>query len=158
MHLNTKDPPGQVAGTGSWLWATFFVPPPPADTLDKMGRPLSDRFHTACGAGHQNDMPLEVQGVWRNFVLCVGDEGSSSHRCGNPWGPKDECLEDTCNGCHTTRAQWEYPEYVSGENTHQFQWMSSLKTGQTDCYNELKPLIEAGDPTPYSQLGNPACD
>ena len=158
MHLNTKDPPGVVSITGSWFWATFFVPPPPADTLDKMGRPLSDRFHTACGTGHRNDIPIEVQGVWRNFVLCVGDEGSASHRCGNPWGPKDECLEDTCNDCHATRAEWEYPTSVGSDNAHQFQWMSSLRTSQTDCYNMLKPLIEAGEPTPYTQFQNPGCE
>ncbi len=160
LHLNTKDPPGELAGTGSWLWATFFVPPPQGDVLDKGGRPLTDRYNTACGTGHRNDMPADIQGVWRNFVLCTDTEGPESHKCGNPWGPKDECQDSTCNGCHTVRGQASYPESLAGMSTHQFQWMATLKPtaqAQQDCYEMIRALIDEGKPSPYEVYMNPAC-
>jgi hypothetical protein len=136
------------------------MPPPQGDTKDKDGRPLTDRYNAACVAGHRNDMPADIEGVWRNFVLCVDGEGPDSNVCGNPWGPKSECFESTCNRCHTTASQATYPENIAGMNFHQFQWMTTLKPShsvQEDCYDEIKAFLMGGDPSPYEQYMNPAC-
>jgi hypothetical protein len=161
MHLNTKDIPGGNSGTGSWLWATFFVPPPPGDTEDKGGRPLSQRFHVDCQVGHRNDMPDEIAGVWRQFVLCTNDEGPSNHKCGNPWGPKDECEKETCNACHTRVGAITYPESIAGLNTHQLQWLFTLRpsSGVTDdCYEQIQAALANGDPTPWDAYATEGCD
>ena len=158
MHVNSKDFLNKHSIFSSWLWATFFVPPPEGDTKDKGGRPLSDRFDTSCQVGHNNDVPGGVEGVSRNFVLCTNNEGPENHRCGNPWGPKNECQSATCDSCHTFLAELTFPEKIAGLDTHQLQWLFTLRVGGDGaCYDEIKAAIDDGDDLSYLSLLNPEC-
>jgi hypothetical protein len=53
-----------------------------------------------------------------------------------------------------------YPETIASMSTHQFQWMTSLKSSsqdQQDCYEMIRALIDAGEPSPYEAYMNPWC-
>lgn len=78
-------------------WATFFVVKPPGDTEAKDGSPLA--WNTSCSAGSFANRPVEITGVWQNYVMCT-DAAPGEETCGNPWGPPNECHQVGCNGCH----------------------------------------------------------
>jgi hypothetical protein len=78
-------------------WATFFVVKPPGDTEAKDGSPLA--WNTSCSAGSFANRPVEITGVWQNYVMCT-DSADGEEHCGNPWGPSNECHQVGCNGCH----------------------------------------------------------
>ena len=89
--------------TGSNGWATCWVPKPAGDSLANDGSPL--QYNDFCTVGHGNDQPVELGGVWANFVMCA-QAAAGEENCGNPWGPPDECRMDvlqdfgSCSGCH----------------------------------------------------------
>ncbi|MEZ0311969.1 MAG: hypothetical protein ACAI38_09345 [Myxococcota bacterium] len=81
---------------GYFRWITFWVP--------NVGNP-SQRYNQQCAAdlGHNDDKPDALQGTkWGEFVMCSELDGFS--KCGNPWGPHNECTVNSTPGCATCHA------------------------------------------------------
>jgi hypothetical protein len=82
----------------SWFWATFWVPRPNGVFTTNEGKSLNS--NQACTVGHQLDIPDDIEGLWRNYIMCVGNAPGET-LCGNPWAA-GECTT-TCEGCHRSR-------------------------------------------------------
>ena len=104
MHLNV--------GTGErftyWRWATFWVPKPPGDTMNKGGHPL--RYNDGCTVGTASDQPEGLAAPWSNFAMCTDDTGES--KCGNPW-TDNECMTLSCTECHEKSWWYGGPLFVA---------------------------------------------
>lgn len=118
-----------------FAFSTFFVPKPPGDTTTKDGSPLA--YNDACTVGGLGQQLPEVQGVWRNYVMC-----SSSHdqpdtaTCGNPWGPTDECLAKSCVDCHAA-TDVPKPE-MPGFWAFHMGWLPTLNNSKiSQCYDAI---------------------
>ncbi|MCK6549369.1 dockerin type I repeat-containing protein [Myxococcota bacterium] len=121
VGLNVSVATGNSMGDDSYLeWATFWMPRPQGDTLTKGGEALSKYYNEDCFVGGPQDRPAELAGtVWGNYHLCTQD-GDTEH-CGNPWGPKNECLpnpgptldptnQEGCEGCHAAQGTFTWTE------------------------------------------------
>ncbi len=147
------------SGTGDiityWKWATFWYPRG-NDTLTKDGQPLATTYNPACTSGNQADLPEEVQGVWRNYHMCVDGVGNGGAPCGNPWGPTDECKDTGCRECHIQTAIALPEDTINGELST--AWMGSLTraTAVKECLATIKAGL-AQNQKPYFNLAPPEC-
>ena len=134
MNIMTKDIPF------TWFWATFWVPRPNGAMLTNDGNPFS--YNTACTVGHKLDMPDDVVGVWRNYVMCV-QTGPGENLCGNPWAP-GECFEG-CEDCHRRTGEYHFDD--DNEQPMQYDWLPSLiRQNENDCFLDFQDNIVPLEP------------
>lgn len=99
-----------VSGDEAYFyWITLWVPANAGVTQTHGGEPLEHYYNPHCTVGHGVDQPVELLGtVWRNFAMCT-DAAPGEGACGNPWGPKDECLPGgvghSCTSCHAVQGK-----------------------------------------------------
>jgi hypothetical protein len=108
LHINVTHPyPGFEEFYFRWI--TLWVPAPPGVTTTIGGESLDKYYNFNCTEGHGFDKPAELTGtIWSRYAMCTNWSGYEP--CGNPWGPKNECMltgDQGCIGCHATmgRAQ-----------------------------------------------------
>jgi hypothetical protein len=137
-----------------WKWATFWLPRG-NDTTTKDGHPIGETYNPSCTTGSFEGMPQEVQGVWRHYAMCVNDENGGT-ACGNPWGPTDECLQDTCRNCHLQNAI-DFPG-VTPTGELSTAWMVTLTRPDPvkSCFAEIQAGL-AHNQKPYFNLTPPEC-
>ncbi len=151
LHISSGK--GQVASY--WSWATFWFPKG-NDTHTKDGTPIGQTYLAGCSTGSFADQPQQVQGVRRNYVMCVNGENGGTH-CGNPWGPSDECAQDSCRDCHI-RIAVDFPG-ITPQGELAAAWMLSMTRSQPvqACYEEIVAGMQNGQ-KPYYNLAPPECD
>ena len=132
-----------------WQWATFFVP--------KLVTENVPSWHDACSVGAKADQPEEIPGVWKNYFMCV--EGAAGEkRCGNPWGPKNECKTQSCNDCHVNVGQIYINDDELAHPTLATAWLPSLANGEIlSCYNDIKEAFEEDGTELFKHLAPSEC-
>lgn len=150
LHISS----GKLQISNYWSWATFWIPKG-NDTHTKDGTPIGQVYLPACSTGSFADQPQQVQGVWRNYMMCVNGENGGTH-CGNPWGPADECAQDSCRDCHV-RFAIDFPG-VTPTGELSTAWMLSMtQPGPVKaCYDEIVAGIQNGQ-EPYVHLAPAEC-
>lgn len=150
LHVNTGT--GQISTY--WKWTTFWFPRG-NDTHSKDGQPMSETYNPACSTGSYQDMPQEITGVWRNYMMCTNSENGGTP-CGNPWGPTDECAETTCRDCHVEVAI-DFPGITPLGELSASWLLSVTRPGPVkDCYEEIVAGINQGQ-QPYVNLAPDNC-
>jgi hypothetical protein len=169
MHVSVAT--GQGFGGPEYLsWASFWVPKPPGETLNKGGGLLSDDYNDNCFVGGPENRPEELSGTpWGNFSMCV--QGYEGEHCGNPWGPKDECRPNPepsvdafagegCAGCHAQRTQINWGEDARDpqDPVMRMGWMAipaNVAGAAQTCMSEIVAGKKKGQ-TPH--LDNAYCE
>lgn len=150
-------------GAGSYFqWATFWVPPPPNATETRDGTPLELIYNPVCNAGGGGDRPVELNNTpWGKFSMCIQGDGTGA--CGNPWGPKNECVAAPgvnlgCEGCHSQPMGGGTFEWTVGASPGEPEmnpaWLAFL-AGQAPAARECMDYIlekEAANHPVYENL------
>ena len=133
-------------------WATFWMPKPEGAVLNKAGEPMSADYNEDCFAGGPQDRPQELSDTpWGNFHMCA--QHNKGARCGNPWGPKDECRPDPaptvdwdnaegCAGCHASRTELKWSKNAPVESVMRMGWLTIPTSIQGDAQTCLDAIVK----------------
>ncbi len=151
MHMAVSN----GASESYFRWATLWVPRPPGDTLTKDGSPLE--YNESCNVGHNDDILPNVEGRWRNFVLCRANLGEEEF-CGNPWGPPDECKALSCGSCHIATGTVPLPAPgLADQDYLALAWLPTLTDAKVKtCYDTIA-LANFGGIALYKSKAPDAC-
>lgn len=137
-----------------WTWSTFFAPRLVGEQHAVDGTSLA--WNDACTVGAIADRPVEIQGVWQSYFMCTdGAPGESS--CGNPWGPPNECLQQSCAGCHVAVGKVSLPDKPSIPELA-MAWLPTLSDSEiSQCFDEIKAANEEDGVELYKSMAPDDC-
>ena len=137
-----------------WTWSTFFAPRFVDEQHAKDGTPL--QWNDACTVGQIADRPVEIPGVWQTYFMCT-DHAPGEERCGNPWGPTNECKAQSCEGCHESIGFVALPDKQSNPSIA-MAWLPSLTDWEVaECFDAIKESNDNDGVELYKSIAPEEC-
>jgi hypothetical protein len=137
-----------------WTWSTFFAPRVVGEENAVDGTSLA--WNDACTVGAIADRPVEIHGVWQSYFMCT-DGAPGEDACGNPWGPPNECLQQSCAGCHVAVGAVPLPNKPSIPELA-MAWLPTLTdTDVASCYDEIEAANEEDGVELYKSMAPDEC-